>query len=104
MDAGAALGRVPARDEYDTVAWRPDDSQRQRDRARRSHVIGARHLYRRCSRPFLAGLLGIIMALCVPAAAWIEASALIIVLISIAPLGIGGVLLWHWHESHSQKA
>jgi hypothetical protein len=49
-------------------------------------------------------LLGIIMALCVPAAAWIEASALIIVLVSIAALGIGVVLWWHWHESRAQKA
>ena len=44
------------------------------------------------------GLLGIIMALCVPAAAWIEASALMIVLIAAAALGIGVVLWWHWHE------
>jgi hypothetical protein len=49
-------------------------------------------------------LLGIIMALCVPAAAWIEASALIIVLISVAALGIGVLLWWHWHESRVQKA
>jgi hypothetical protein len=49
-------------------------------------------------------LLGIIMAFCVPAAAWIEASALIIVLISVAALGIGVVLWWRWHESRVQKA
>ena len=49
-------------------------------------------------------LLGIIMALCVPAAAWIEASALIIVLVSVAALGIGVVLWWHWHERRPQKA
>jgi hypothetical protein len=49
-------------------------------------------------------LLGIIMALCVPAAAWIEASALIIVLIAAAALGIGVVLWWHWHERRAQKA
>jgi hypothetical protein len=49
-------------------------------------------------------LLGIIMALCVPAAAWIEASALIVALISIAALAIGMVLWWHWHESGSRKA
>ena len=54
--AGAALGGVPACDEYDAVAWRPGDSQFQCDRARRSHVIGARHLYSRCSYPFLADL------------------------------------------------
>ncbi|MGD0564089.1 MAG: hypothetical protein ABSA66_13470 [Roseiarcus sp.] len=49
-------------------------------------------------------LLGIIMALCVPAVAWIESSALIIVLVSIAALGIGVVLWWRWHESRAQKA
>jgi len=49
-------------------------------------------------------LLGIIMALCVPVAAWIEASALIVALISMAALGIGVVLWWHWHESRLRKA
>ena len=49
-------------------------------------------------------LLGIIMALCLPAAAWIEASALIIVLITAAALGIGVVLWWHWHERRAQTA
>ena len=48
-------------------------------------------------------LLGIIMALCVPAAAWIEASALIVALISIAALGIGAVLLFHLHENRVQN-
>jgi len=48
-------------------------------------------------------LLGIIMALCVPAAGWIEASALIVALTSIAALGIGVGLWWHWHESRAQK-
>ena len=47
-------------------------------------------------------LLGLIMALCVPAAAWIEASALIIVLIAAAVLGIGVVVWWHWHETHAK--
>jgi len=49
-------------------------------------------------------LLRMIMALFVPAVAWIEASALIIVLISVAALGIGLVLWWRWHESRVQKA
>jgi len=49
-------------------------------------------------------LLGIIMALCVPAAAWIEASALMIVLITAAAVGIGVVLWWHWHERRAQTA
>jgi hypothetical protein len=43
-------------------------------------------------------LLGLIMALCVPAAAWIEASALIVVLIAAAVLVIGVVFWWHWHR------
>ncbi|HLG84102.1 MAG TPA: hypothetical protein VKY22_24080 [Bradyrhizobium sp.] len=49
-------------------------------------------------------LLGIVMALCVPAAAWIEASALIVALISMAALGIGVVLWWRWHESRARDA
>ncbi len=49
-------------------------------------------------------LLGIIMALCVPAAAWIEASALIVALISMAAMALGVVLWWHWHESRLRKA
>ncbi len=47
-------------------------------------------------------LLGFIMALCVPAAAWIEASALIVVLIAAAVFGIGVVLWWHWHETRAK--
>jgi hypothetical protein len=43
-------------------------------------------------------LLGLIMALCVPAAAWIEASALIVVLIAAVVLVIGTVFWWHWHR------
>ena len=43
-------------------------------------------------------LLGLIMALCVPAAAWIQASALIVLLVAVAVLGVGVVLWWHWHE------
>jgi hypothetical protein len=39
-----------------------------------------------------------------PAVAWIEAFALMIVLISVAALGIGVVLWWHWHESPAQEA
>ena len=48
-------------------------------------------------------LLGLIMALCVPAAAWIQASALIVVLVAIAVFGIGAVLWWYWHESRFAK-
>ena len=49
-------------------------------------------------------LLGLVMALCVPAIAWIEASALIFVLIAVAVLGIGAMLSWHWHERRAGKA
>ena len=49
-------------------------------------------------------LLGVILAGCVPAAAWIEASALIVVLIAVAVLGIGAVVWWHWHEARARKA
>jgi hypothetical protein len=48
-------------------------------------------------------LLGIIMAFCVPAAAWIEASALIVALITIAVFGIGFMLWWLWHERRTRK-
>ena len=44
-------------------------------------------------------LLGLIMALCVPAAAWIEASALIVVLIAAAVLAIGIVFWWYRHRT-----
>jgi len=48
-------------------------------------------------------LLGLIMALCVPAAAWIQASALIVLLVAVALLGVGAVLWWRWHELHAHK-
>lgn len=49
-------------------------------------------------------LLGLVMALCVPTIAWIEASALIVVLIAMAALGIGAMLSWHLHERRAEKA
>jgi len=48
-------------------------------------------------------LLGLIMALCFPAAAWIQASALIVLLVAVALLGVGAVLWWRWHELHAHK-
>jgi hypothetical protein len=42
-------------------------------------------------------LLGLVMALSIPAVAWIESSALIVVLVVVA-LGVGAVLWWHWHR------
>ncbi len=44
------------------------------------------------------GLLGLIMALGIPAIAWIENSALLAVLIVGVVAGIGVVLWWHWRE------
>jgi hypothetical protein len=41
-------------------------------------------------------LLGLVMALGVPAIAWIEQSALIVMLIVLAVVGIGAVLWWRW--------
>ncbi len=41
-------------------------------------------------------LLGLIMALGIPAIAWIENSALLVVLIVAAVLGLAAVLWWHW--------
>jgi len=43
-------------------------------------------------------LLGLIMALGIPAIAWIENSALIVVLIAGAVIGVGAVLWWHFRE------
>jgi hypothetical protein len=43
-------------------------------------------------------LLGLVMALCVPAIAWVEESILIVVLIVGVVLAIAMVFLWHWHR------
>ena len=43
-------------------------------------------------------LLGLVMALGIPAIAWIENSALIFVLVAGVVLGIGAVIWWHFHE------
>jgi hypothetical protein len=48
-------------------------------------------------------LLGLIMALGIPAIAWIENSALIAVLIVAAVLGIGVVFWWHWRTRRAHK-
>jgi hypothetical protein len=49
------------------------------------------------------GLLGLIMALGIPAIAWIENSALLVVLIAAAAVGVGAVLWWHWHQGRSRR-
>ena len=43
-------------------------------------------------------LLGVIMALGIPAIAWIENSALLVVLIVAAVVAVGAVLWWHWRQ------
>jgi hypothetical protein len=43
-------------------------------------------------------LLGLIMALGIPAIAWVENSALFFLLMTAGILGIAVVLWWHWHE------
>jgi hypothetical protein len=49
-------------------------------------------------------LLGMIMALGIPAIAWIENSALIFVLIAAGVLGIVAVFWWHWRERGSAES
>jgi len=49
-------------------------------------------------------LLGLIMALGIPAIAWIENSALIVVLIAAAIAGIAAVLWWHWRGRRAAQA
>ena len=43
--------------------------------------------------------LGLVMALTVPAVAWIENSALIVVVIFALMLAVGVVVWWHWRKS-----
>ena len=49
-------------------------------------------------------LLGLIMALGIPAIAWVENSAFIFVLLAAVILGIGAVLWWHFRSWRSQPA
>jgi hypothetical protein len=49
-------------------------------------------------------LLGLVMALGIPAIAWIENSALIIVLIVGVAVGIAVVIWWHVHDRRSRAA
>jgi len=49
-------------------------------------------------------LLGLIMALGIPAIAWIENSALLAVLVVGAVVGIGAVLWWHWRQRRVDDA
>jgi hypothetical protein len=48
-------------------------------------------------------LLGVIMALGIPAIAWIENSALLAVLIVAAVAALAGVFWWHWHQEGRRK-
>ena len=49
-------------------------------------------------------LLGLIMAFGIPAIAWIENSALLLVLVAAVVLGIGAVMWWHWRKRRSPHA
>jgi hypothetical protein len=49
-------------------------------------------------------LLGLIMALGIPAIAWVENSALLVVLVVAAILGIGAVFWWRWRPWSASKA
>jgi len=49
-------------------------------------------------------LLGLIMAFGIPAIAWIENSALLLVLLAAVVLGIGAVMWWHWRKRRSPHA
>ncbi|OJU30149.1 MAG: hypothetical protein BGN91_13835 [Nitrobacter sp. 62-13] len=46
-------------------------------------------------------ILGLIMALSIPAIAWIESSALIVVLVLFVALGVGAAVRWHWRRRKS---
>jgi hypothetical protein len=48
--------------------------------------------------------LGLIMALGVPATAWIERSALIVVLVAATVIGLAAVTWWHWRARRGQQA
>ena len=48
-------------------------------------------------------LLAVIMALGIPAIAWIENSALLVVLIVAAVAGIAAVLWWHWRQRRTNE-
>lgn len=47
-------------------------------------------------------LLGLLMALGIPAIAWIENSAMLVVLIAVVVVGMGAVLWWYWHQGRSK--
>jgi len=96
---GAALAGVLGGDEFAVVAQRPVCLHSRCYRAGSFHIADARH--------FTAGvhilswqicLLKLIMALGIPATAWIENSALIVV---PGVLAIGAVFWWHWRDRHA---
>jgi hypothetical protein len=49
-------------------------------------------------------LLGFIMALGVPAIAWVENSALFFLLVTAGVLGLGVMVWWHWHGARRKPA
>jgi hypothetical protein len=49
-------------------------------------------------------LLGLIMAFGIPAIAWIENSALLLILVAAAVVGLGAVIWWHFRERRRAPA
>ena len=97
--AVTALDRVPACDEHGVLGKRAEGFER--------HFDGFAVFTLLALGTFTAGvhilswqvcLLGLIMAFGIPAIAWIENSALLLVLVLAAIVGIGVVIWWHWHE------
>ena len=98
-DAGAALGCISPGDEHAAAV------QRQRIFTAQATALAIFTLL--ALGTFTAGiqvlswqvcLLGLIMALGIPAIAWIENSALLVVLIVGAVIGVGAVLWWYWRQ------
>jgi hypothetical protein len=49
-------------------------------------------------------LLGLIMAFAIPAIAWIENSALLLVLVAAIVVGVGAAIWWHWREGRLPRS
>src|SRR5262249_33602732 len=68
------------------------------------HALGPRHLHRVQVLSWQVCLLGVIMALGIPAIAWIENSVLLVVLILPAGIGVVAVLWWHLRQRFTPAA
>ena len=101
---GAALVRLPASDEFDAAHQRAEDFHCADDGAGDFHPAGARHIYRGRACALVAG--GSSRpdhgaghsSNCLD-----QNSALLVVLIAAAAVGVGAVLWWHWHQGRSRR-